>query len=92
MDSSDERKISVVCSPVGSQLFIEITNTYTGKILFNPETGYPETRAEDHGFGTQSISAFARRYGGLLKYKAENGLFSMRLILPLYEDKSAITL
>ena len=92
MDSSDERKISVVCSPVGSQLFIEITNTYTGKILFNPETGCPETKAEDHGFGTQSISAFARRYGGLLKYKAENGLFSMRLVLPLYEDKSNLTL
>lgn len=92
MDSSDERKISVVCSPVGSQLFIEITNTYTGKILFNPETGCPETKAEDHGFGTQSISAFARRYGGLLKYKAENGLFSMRLVLPFYEDKSNLTL
>lgn len=92
MDSSDERKIGVVCSPVGSQLFLEITNTYTGKILFNAETGYPETQAEDHGFGTQSISAFARRYGGLLKYKAENGLFSMRLILPLYEDRSDITL
>ena len=50
------------------------------------------TREKDHGIGTQSISAFARRYGGLLKYKAEKGLFSMRLILPLYEDKNDITL
>ncbi|WP_195538890.1 sensor histidine kinase [Eubacterium maltosivorans] len=92
ISSVDERRISIVCSPVGSQMFIEITNTYTGKILFDAKTGYPVTREKDHGIGTQSISAFARRYGGLLKYKAENGLFSMRLILPLYEDKNDITL
>ncbi|WP_195268512.1 ATP-binding protein [Eubacterium sp. 1001713B170207_170306_E7] len=88
MNSADARRISVVCSRVGSQLFIEITNTYTGEIMFNAETGYPETIVKDHGFGTQSISIFARRYGGLLRYKAEDGMFSMRLILPVCEDKS----
>lgn len=92
IEDASKRKISVVCAPVGSQLFIEMINTYTGEIQFNPETGYPETQAENHGFGTQSISAFARRYGGLLKYKATDGLFSMRLVLPIYEDKSSAAL
>lgn len=42
---------------------------------------------ENHGFGTRSLRALAERYGGSLTMRAENGVFSLLVLLPAPTDE-----
>ncbi|HBT63548.1 MAG TPA: ATP-binding protein, partial [Ruminococcaceae bacterium] len=45
------------------------------------ESGYPLACEEGHGIGSKSVIAFAKKYGGELLYKIENGVFRVRLLV-----------
>lgn len=74
-----DRQISItfLSSP---QFVLEIANTCEGEILFD-ENHIPITKKQGHGYGTQSIAAFARKNHALLNYKVENGMFRMQVLL-----------
>jgi cytoskeletal protein CcmA (bactofilin family) len=73
------RKISVICKEHYGQIYIQISNTFTGQIVFNGE--YPVSDSEDHGFGTRSIGAIAEKHGGVFSFTAQNGIFKTTVIL-----------
>ena len=62
------------------QLILEVENPYAGE---NPleETGCPAARDEGHGWGGRSVRSFVRVNGGELLYRAENGVFNVRLLM-----------
>lgn len=62
------------------QLILEVENPYFGEILLD-ENGYPLAQEEGHGWGGESVRAFARENGGELLYRAENGIFNVRLLI-----------
>lgn len=70
-------KIKLVSSP---QLAIEISNSYTGQIVFD-ENGIPVSTEIGHGLGTKSISAFVERHDGIIEYNADGKLFRLRLLV-----------
>ncbi len=77
----DKREIKVTC--VDSPAFaLGIYNTYRGEIHFG-EDGLPLTPEPGggHGYGVQSICAFARKAGALLDYDADGQWFKMRLVI-----------
>lgn len=61
-------------------LLIHMKNEYEKEVLFDPETGLPVSlRGKDHGFGMQSVQAFADKIGGDLCCYCEDGMFQIVL-------------
>ncbi len=64
---------------------IGIYNTFAGQVKFG-ENGLP-LAAPEHGYGTQSIQAFARKYGATLEFSTAQNVFRLRLVIN--QDKKA---
>lgn len=79
VDNISDRKINVSCRHDNGKLMIEVSNPYTGEIPF--EGDIPVTAEENHGLGVKSIKAAVRKYQGLYSFTAENGIFTMRVLL-----------
>jgi sensor histidine kinase regulating citrate/malate metabolism len=77
-DISD-RAIQIVCYVKNNKLFIQITNSCQGAVLF--DNGLPLSTEENHGLGTKSIAAVAQKYGGVYSFQAEDGFFKSSVIL-----------
>jgi len=77
----ENRVIKMIGNWRGEQYFIELANTYTGEVDFDPATGIPVSHREGHGFGSQSIAYFAQKHDAVLQYKHEDGWFRMRLLI-----------
>ena len=78
--SDKSRCIRIYGGQNQSQFFLEISNTFVGKIAFNEDRTLPITKIAGHGYGTRSIAAFAKKYDALVDYQAENGWFRMRIL------------
>ncbi len=76
----------------GANLYLRFTCRSVGRLLLemeNPcaegttldENGYPFASQEDHGIGSKSVIAFAKKYDGELIYKIENGVFRVRILV-----------
>lgn len=79
IENEYDRKISVSCRHDNKKLMIEVCNTYVGEIRF--EGDIPFSTEENHGLGAKSIKAAVQKYQGLYSFSAENGIFTMRVIL-----------
>lgn len=64
----------------GEQYLLVVSNTFHGIVEFNHTTGLPVTHEEGHGYGTQSIAAFAKHHGAALDYAVKDGWFSLRIL------------
>ncbi len=78
------RMISLTVGTSGDLLTIENQNFYSNELVF--KEGLPETSKQDkdyHGFGMRSIRSLTDKYGGDLKLSAQNGIFSLSIMLPI---------
>ena len=48
--------------------------------------GIPQSGEENHGYGAQIIAAIAESYGGDVLFTAREGIFSLKILMPLKED------
>lgn len=64
-----------------SNLLIHIDNSNEGKVSI--KNGIPQTSLEGHGYGTRSIAAIADNHGGQAIFNAENGIFTLKVMIPL---------
>jgi sensor histidine kinase regulating citrate/malate metabolism len=62
-------------------LLISIENPYTDNIVM--KGGLPLSSLEGHGYGTRSITAIADAHGGQAIFNAENGVFTLKIMLPI---------
>ncbi len=76
----------------GTRLYLRFTCKGVGRLLLEMENpcgsdtaldgnGYPLAGQEDHGIGSKSVIAFAKKYDGELIYNIENGVFRVRLLV-----------
>jgi len=79
MDDADSRKISIICKEQKGQIFIRISNPYTGEVEFDGE--YPVADSPEHGVGTKSIAAIVQKNGGIFSFTARDGIFDMTVSL-----------
>ena len=79
--TGDCRWVEFYCGVRLDKLLIEIRNPYTGQIVFRD--GLPETARPNHGYGCLSIRTIAQLHRGLCDFKAENGIFTLRVALPM---------
>lgn len=62
------------------QFMFKISNPYAGNVLFD-ENHLPISSQSGHGIGTRSILAFCSKHGAECKYKAENNIFSLCILI-----------
>ena len=79
IENPSDRKITIVCKEHYNQIYIQICNTFAGKVQFHG--GYPVSNEEGHGFGTRSIAAIAEKHGGVFSFSAQDGIFKSTVIL-----------
>lgn len=81
----ENRFIRVSCSErVENTILLRVENYYEGKELIVDKSGLPITDKEDkfyHGFGVKSIQNVARKYGGDVVFRVEDGLFKAKVLL-----------
>jgi len=74
-----DRIIKIVCKTKSNKPFIQITNSYDGKVTFVDDM--PVSRSENHGLGTKSIAAVAQKYNGVFSFSGKDGVFQTSIIL-----------
>lgn len=77
----NRRWVEFFCGIRASKLLIEIKNPYAGQISFRD--GLPETSQLNHGLGCRSIQTIVKHSRGLCEFEAENGIFTLRVVLPM---------
>jgi two-component system, LytTR family, sensor histidine kinase AgrC len=77
--STNDRTLKIVCKAKKDKLFIQITNSYQGTVIFVDDM--PVSTEDNHGLGTKSITAVAQKYGGVSSFTAEDGVFKTSIIL-----------
>lgn len=78
--ASEHRVVSVKATIHKANLLILIENQYTGIIAM--KGGLPQSSHEGHGYGTRSIAAIADAHGGQAIFSADNGIFTLKIMLP----------
>lgn len=78
---NDSKWVKFYCEEKAHQLLIEIRNPYCGVLMM--QDGIPCTNRPGHGYGCRSICAIAEKLNGLCRFAAENGVFTLRVILPI---------
>lgn len=76
-----QRWVSFSCGIQMKKLLIEIKNPYRGQVMFRD--GLPVSGREGHGHGCRSIRTIASRSQGLCQFKAEDGIFFLRIVLSI---------
>ena len=79
-----EKWVEFYCEARQNKILIQIQNPYTGNVIMR--NGLPVSTQEGHGYGCHSIQTIVQRNGGLCSFTAENGLFSLRLAIPIKTD------
>ena len=80
-DSLSKEQRTIVCKCIHKpKLMLEISNPYNDTIIFS-EYGIPLSKEEEHGIGTRSIMAFCKKYNAFYSFTAENGWFTLKIVL-----------
>lgn len=74
-----ERFIEVKFIQQKRQFVLDISNSFDGTVEFD-DSGIPVSQGQDHGIGSQSIFAFARKYDSIVDYSTESGVFTIRIM------------
>lgn len=75
----ENRFLNINCKIKEDKLFIQVSNSYEGTILF--EGDMPVSLQEDHGFGTKSMVVVVEKYNGIYSFSADHGVFKTSVIL-----------
>ena len=78
----NRRWVEFYCGVRAGKLLIEIKNPYEGQIVMRDDL--PVSGSEGHGYGCRSIQTIVRHSRGLCAFVPENGVFTLRIVLPVH--------
>ena len=78
-----DRKVEFYCGLKRNKLLAEIKNPYSGEIILRDDI--PISQKQGHGHGCRSIQSISRLHGGMCSFEAEKGVFTLRIVLPLFQ-------
>lgn len=79
-----EKRISVISYRRNNAYIIEVRNSFSGELKWNPESGLPITfkgQGKGHGYGLPNIRRVASHYSGDLDITVSNGEFLLCILL-----------
>ncbi len=62
------------------KFMFQISNPYGGEVKTD-DKGIPISTESGHGFGTRSIVAFCDKYDAYYEFRAEDGIFTLRIVM-----------
>jgi len=74
------RKVKISCHTHKNNLLLYIENSFTGKMAI--KDGIPQSKRENHGFGTKSMAMIAEKYNGYCSFENTDEIFILRIVLP----------
>lgn len=77
--NTKERVLNIICKNKNDKLYIQITNSYQGTLVFVDDM--PVSTEENHGFGTKSIATVVQKYNGVCSFSADDTIFKLVVIL-----------
>ncbi len=83
-DSHAEVFIRLLTLRKGNMFLIGVENSFDGEVLLGSHSDFPETDKEDketHGIGLVNIARAAEKYHGAVEWSAENGVFSLWIMM-----------
>lgn len=86
MDGQAQRTVRINCQPHKDKLLIYISNPYRGTVTMRE--GLPEGTQPKHGFGAISIRMIVEKHNGYCAFEAEEGLFTLKVVLPLWRGQN----
>lgn len=75
--------VELYCGIRLNKLLIEIKNPYSGEVTMRD--GLPVSSRDGHGCGCRSIQSIAEQHRGLCSFDPNDGMFTLRVMLPLDE-------
>lgn len=80
-----KRRMVVLIMPKKEQLILEIQNSTDKKLKISPETGFPirEHGGGKHGYGLISVTSYADAHGGLISFRQNGDVVTVRYITNL---------
>ncbi len=75
------RSVRLNCRSHKGNLLILIENSFSGNVEM--KNGIPQAREEGHGYGTKSITMLAEKYNGYYSFTTKDGLFILKVVLPM---------
>ncbi|NCB29870.1 MAG: GHKL domain-containing protein [Clostridia bacterium] len=85
MHGDGEKTVRFNCQPHKDKLLIYISNPYPG--IVSMRDGLPENTQPKHGFGAKSIGMIVENHKGYCLFEAQDGLFMLKVVLPLREKE-----
>lgn len=82
-----QRTVRINCQPHKDKLLLYISNPYRGTVSMR--NGLPISTAAHHGYGTKSIRMITEKHNGYCAFEAEEGLFTLKVVLPLLKKQCA---
>ena len=76
--SQDKKQISVIVQNFDGQFVLEISNSCTGKVIFD-EKNYPYTSREGHGLGMASVKIFQEKYNAYVDFSQVEDIFKVTM-------------
>lgn len=76
-----QRIVRINCQLHRGNVLISIKNPHVGKLKMR--NGLPQSSRPEHGFGVKSIKMIAEMHGGYYSFKAQDGVFTLKVVLPL---------
>ena len=83
-DSGEKLFIRLASFRRGNQFFIEVVNSFDGRIFRGKEREFPETCKADkklHGMGLYHIKSTAEKYYGAVEWSADSKMFTLTVML-----------
>lgn len=81
VSDQSHKTVRLTCKTNRDNLLILIQNAYEGKISM--ENDLPKPSRTGHGFGCRSIAAIAEKRNGFSNFKAQDGIFTLQIIMKL---------
>lgn len=75
------RWVSCTCAIRAGKFLIEVKNPYRGDVVMRDSL--PVSDRKEHGYGCSSIQTITERNRGLCEFRAERGVFTLRVVLPV---------
>lgn len=75
------KEVRVSCHPHKGNLLIFMENGFEGEVTIID--GLPESGRQGHGYGTKSMAMIAKKYDGYCSFVAKEGVFTLKIVLPL---------
>jgi len=76
--------VDLYCEIKLNKLLLEIRNPYMGDVIIRNDLPESTDSSQRHGYGSRSIRSIVNRHNGLCNFEPDNGIFTLRIVIPLH--------